>query len=110
MEAGYHVTQVDLDAERVRFERPRLRYAVPVIQRADRWNADMVRALRVRCGLTQAQLADMLGVRQQTVSEWERGAYRPTRARSKHLSLVAEQLGFFRAPGKDELDSNDGTV
>jgi len=41
------------------------------------WDAESVRGLRRHLALTQEQLADELGVRQQTVSEWETGAYRP---------------------------------
>jgi DNA-binding transcriptional regulator YiaG len=46
-------------------------------------------------GLTQAQFAEELGVRQQTVSEWEQGLYAPTRATAKHLTLVAERAEFI---------------
>lgn len=67
------------------------------------WDGDMVRALRVKLGVNQAGLAHILGVRQQTVSEWETGAYTPTRARSKHLTMVAEKAGFSFARGVQEL-------
>jgi DNA-binding transcriptional regulator YiaG len=50
-----------------------------------------VRALREQLGLTQQQLADELNVRQQTVSEWETGAYRPRGASEKLLTMVAEE-------------------
>ena len=56
-----------------------------------RWEAKTVRALRERLGLTQQQLADELNVRQQTVSEWETGAYRPRGASERLLSMVAER-------------------
>ncbi len=39
-------------------------------------------------------MADELGVRQQTVSEWEVGAYEPRGASRTVLSLVAERAGF----------------
>src|SRR3990172_5619915 len=41
------------------------------------WDAAGVRALRRHLSLTQQELADELGTRQQTISEWERGMYRP---------------------------------
>jgi len=58
------------------------------------WDADGVRGLRRHLALTQGQLADELGVRQQTVSEWETGAYRPRGASERLLTLVAERAGF----------------
>ena len=45
-------------------------------------------------GMSQQEFADVLGVRQQTISEWERGVYAPSRSRSKHLNLVAERVGM----------------
>ncbi len=63
-------------------------------KRAPAWNSASVRALREQLGLTQQELADELNVRQQTVSEWETGQYRPRGASEKLLSLVAERAGF----------------
>lgn len=62
------------------------------------WDADAVRALRAHLGATQGELAEELGVRQQTVSEWETSAYRPRGASARLLSMVAEQADFqYRA-------------
>jgi DNA-binding transcriptional regulator YiaG len=58
------------------------------------WNAKRVRALREQLGLTQQEMAEELNVRQQTVSEWETGAYQPRGASEKLLSMVAERAGF----------------
>ena len=58
------------------------------------WDADAVRALRAHLGATQGELAGELGVRQQTVSEWETEVYRPRGASAKLLSMVAEQAEF----------------
>jgi len=58
------------------------------------WDASSVRALREQLGLTQQELALELNVRQQTVSEWETGQYRPRGASEKLLSLVAERAGL----------------
>lgn len=51
---------------------------------------DLRRALR----LTQSRLAQELGVRQQTVSEWETGVYAPRGASVRLLDIVAEHAGF----------------
>lgn len=58
------------------------------------WDAEQIKALRDHLGLTQQQLAEELGVRQQTISEWEVGVYTPRRSTSKYLSLIAERAGF----------------
>jgi len=58
------------------------------------WDADRIKALRDHLGMTQQQLAEELGVRQQTISEWEVGVYAPRRSTSKYLSLIADRAGF----------------
>lgn len=58
------------------------------------WDSDEVRRLREHLALTQDELASELGVRQQTISEWETGQYRPRGASAKLLTLVAERAGF----------------
>ncbi|MEX1194294.1 MAG: helix-turn-helix domain-containing protein [Dehalococcoidia bacterium] len=70
------------------------------------WDAEGVRALRGHLGLTQDGLAGELGVRQQTVSEWETGQYRPRGASAKLLSVIAERAGFeYRTGGTEERES-----
>jgi transcriptional regulator with XRE-family HTH domain len=44
--------------------------------------------------LTQRELADLLEVRQQTISEWETGLHTPHRSTQKTLTMVAERAGF----------------
>ena len=58
------------------------------------WDAEKIKALREHLGMTQQQLAEELGVRQQTISEWEVGMYQPRRSTSKYLALIAERAGF----------------
>jgi DNA-binding transcriptional regulator YiaG len=58
------------------------------------WDATSVRRLRRHLALTQDRLAEELGVRQQTVSEWETGLYRPRGASERLLTIVAERAGF----------------
>ncbi|MBI2979661.1 MAG: helix-turn-helix transcriptional regulator [Chloroflexi bacterium] len=45
-------------------------------------------------GLTQQELANQLGTRQQTISEWEKGMYQPRGASATLLSIVAERAKF----------------
>lgn len=59
-----------------------------------RWNSGTVRSLREHLKLTQQELSQELGVRQQTVSEWETGQYHPRGTSARMLSIVAERAGF----------------
>ena len=61
------------------------------------WTAERIAALRAELGLTQAEFADELGVRQQTVSEWETGRYLPRGASSRMLGHIAEQRSAYNA-------------
>ena len=58
------------------------------------WDSRRVRALREHLGLTQQEMADQLGTRQQTISEWETGMYQPRGASSTLLTMVAERAKF----------------
>ena len=58
------------------------------------WDAPAVRALRRHMKLSQDEMAARLGTRQQTVSEWETGRYRPRGASATLLSMIAERAEF----------------
>ena len=58
------------------------------------WDSGRVRALREHMSLTQQEMADQLGTRQQTISEWETGMYQPRGASSTLLTMVAERTCF----------------
>lgn len=92
--AGYRAESVDLEEGHVAFRRRRTTYTVTQEEGTIRWDADSIRALREHMGLNQEELAEVLGVRQQTVSEWENAVYEPTRSTAKHLTLVAERAEF----------------
>jgi DNA-binding transcriptional regulator YiaG len=94
MEAGYRVEDVDLDRQRVTFRKPTTGYQVQRVGDTVLWNSELIKALRLHIGLTQAEFAKRLGVRQATVSQWENKAYKPTLATSKYLTLIAEQAEF----------------
>lgn len=66
------------------------------------WDQEAVRRLRRYLGDSQAELAQRLGTRQQTVSEWETGRRQPRRMSRRLLQLVAEEAGFYDASGTDE--------
>ncbi len=94
MSVGYLAEDVNVADRTVRFRKPPSTYKVEIDDGVVRWNSDLIRGLRRHMGLSQAEFADQIGVRQQTVSEWETNMYAPTRATSKHLSLIAEQAAF----------------
>lgn len=94
VEAGYRVEDVALDGQRVIFRKPTSDYQVQRVGDTVLWNSELIKALRLHIGLTQAEFAKRLGVRQATVSQWENKAYEPTLATSKYLTLIAEQAGF----------------
>ncbi len=58
------------------------------------WDAERIRALRRHLGRTQQELAERLGTRQQTISEWEKALYKPRGTSVTLLGLVAEKADF----------------
>ncbi len=49
-----------------------------------------LRKMRTRIGITQTELARRLGVRQNTITQWERGSRQP---RAEMLPKLADTLG-----------------
>ena len=70
------------------------------------WDREKIRALRRHLKATQQEMAEEMGTRQQTVSEWETGLYRPRGASKKLLSILAERTRFQY--GTDSDDGNPG--
>jgi DNA-binding transcriptional regulator YiaG len=58
------------------------------------WDRQSIQALRRHLGYTQSEMAQELGTRQQTISEWETGMYQPRGASATLLSVVAERAAF----------------
>jgi DNA-binding XRE family transcriptional regulator len=58
------------------------------------WNKQTIRGLRKFLRLSQSAFSQQLGVRQQTVSEWETGVYEPRGASTTLLNMVAMSAGF----------------
>lgn len=58
------------------------------------WDQHSVKALRRHLGFNQVDFAAEIGVRQQTVSEWERGKYIPRGATAKLLTMAKERSAF----------------
>ncbi len=96
--AGYHVEAVDLHHQTVTFQKFQAHYNVERQGGDIVWRQDAIKALRKHMGLTQAEFAQQLGVRRQTVSEWENGVYDPDRSKTKFLNLIAKQAHFDDQP------------
>jgi DNA-binding transcriptional regulator YiaG len=99
MDAGYKVIAFDPIKQKVTFGKIKIQanYKIEVDESgAIAWDSELIKGLRQHMGLTQVQFAEELGIRQQTVSEWEQGIYTPTRASAKYLMLVAEKAGFYK--------------
>lgn len=58
------------------------------------WDKERIQALRLHLGLTQQGMAERLGTRQQTISEWEVGLYQPRGASATLLSMIAKEAKF----------------
>lgn len=99
MDAGYRVENVDFERQSVTFRQFTISHQVQRLDGNVVWNSSSIKLLRLHMGLTQVEFAKQLGVRQQTVSEWEKGLYEPTRSKSKHLDLVAQTVGFAPEEG-----------
>lgn len=94
LKAGYRMHHLDLAAHEVTFRKKGLVYHVRQIGDTILWDGELIRALRDQLGLSQIELAEKLGMRQQTISEWENGLYAPKRSTSKFLTLIAKEAGF----------------
>ncbi len=92
--AGYHVESVDLEQQAVKFQKFTARYTIQRVGGKVVWTGDAIKALRHHLGMTQAAFAEDLGVRRQTVSEWENKVYEPDRSTLKHLEMVAAKNSF----------------
>jgi DNA-binding transcriptional regulator YiaG len=71
------------------------------------WDGVRINALRRYLGLTQQELADKLGTRQQTISEWETGIYKPRGTSITLLTIVAERAGFEYEVGSSKKGEKD---
>ncbi|MFQ4139394.1 helix-turn-helix domain-containing protein [Nodosilinea sp. PGN35] len=92
--AGYQVQSVDLAQQEVTFQTFQAAYNVPRKDGEIEWTSRAIKALRAYKGLNQEQFASELGVRRETVSEWENSKYEPDRSKRKLLAMIAKQANF----------------
>jgi transcriptional regulator with XRE-family HTH domain len=71
--------------------------------------SEAIRAARRRAGLSQAELAELLGVRQSSVSQWERGSTRPSTVHLLALTAALKcSLLDFPGAGGDGAGTSAG--
>lgn len=56
------------------------------------WNSESIKELRKTLDLSQSAFSKKLGIRQQTVSEWETGVYMPRGGSLTLLDLISNEL------------------
>ena len=56
------------------------------------WNANSIKNLRKTLKMSQSDFSNELGIRQQTVSEWETGAYLPRGGSITLLNMIAKNI------------------
>ncbi|MEM6255155.1 MAG: helix-turn-helix transcriptional regulator [Cyanobacteria bacterium P01_D01_bin.156] len=100
--AEYHVKSVDLTQQTVIFCKFQAEYNIQQKEGTVVWQQDAIKALRKHMSLTQSQFAEELGVRRQTVSEWENGVYDPDRSKTKFLELIAKNSDFHPTPSEQQ--------
>tara|TARA_S200000501_G_scaffold150134_1_gene141566 strand:+ start:863 stop:1234 length:372 start_codon:yes stop_codon:yes gene_type:complete len=71
------------------------------------WNASSIKSLRKTLKMSQSDFSKKLGIRQQTVSEWETGAYLPRGGSLTLLNMIAENIEASLAQGNENIS---GTV
>ena len=94
LETGWLVDALDIEEAWVVFRPARISYRITPRRRRPGWRGEQVKALREFAGWSQQDLADQLGMRQQTISEWETGKYSPRRSSGVLLEFIAERVGF----------------
>ena len=73
------------------------------------WDGQSIYTLRRYLGWTQQRMADEMGTRQQTISEWEKEMYRPRGASSTLLGIIAERADFRYDAQDDNKNSTRGS-
>lgn len=61
-----------------------------------KWTAKRIKQMRLRKGLTQQRLAELIGLTQKTVSAWENGTRNPSGSAKVALEQVDNSAGVWR--------------
>lgn len=67
------------------------------------WDKDTVKQLRANFNISQELFAAIIGTRQQTISEWEKGMYKPHNAYIRVLDAAEDELKeLYRSVRQDD--------
>ena len=94
IQASYRVASVDLEQQTITFQRFQSTYNIQRQNGNIKWTSESIRALRCHKGFNQEEFAEELGVRRETVSEWENSKYEPDRSKQKLLNFIAREANF----------------
>ena len=76
------------------------------------WNANSIKSLRKTLKMSQSDFSKKLGIRQQTVSEWETGAYLPRGGSLTLLNMIAENIeaSLFDSNENNSVAVNENSI
>ena len=61
-------------------------------------DATKVRVIRALVGMTSADFAKYLGVRVDTITQWEHGRHTPSRVHARHMLALCHERGIAILP------------
>ena len=72
--------------------------------------AEITKDVRKRLSLTQAELAEKLGVCYASVNRWEQGHHEPTMKERRKLAKICRELGMYGLNDDDRDDNRDEEI
>lgn len=83
---------------------------INVTYTVDEINSEYIKEFRRKYALTQAALANIMGVTKKTIERWEQGINKVSRSSSVLFTLLSKNENLLHQIRKVELIAEDGTV